>query len=252
MLNPTKHLHLLLLAISFYTRIPIHRSLNTELLAAASIYLPVIGWLVGSLTALVFYGATLLWPTPVAVLLSLVMSLLLTGALHEDGFADVCDGFGGGRDKEHCLTIMQDPRLGSFGVLGLVCLLLLKISLLTSLPANHTPWLLLAGHSLSRFAPLWLMHGYDYARIGTSKSQQAVMRLSPAQLGYAAVYALLPLLFLPGLCAVALVPMAVITLGLGRYFKSRIGGYTGDCLGASQQVTETVFYLTTSALWTFI
>lgn len=252
MFNATKHLHLLLLAISFYTRIPINRPLNYDWLAAASIYLPVIGWLVGAMTALVFYSAALLWPVPSAVLLSFSVGLLLTGALHEDGFADMCDGFGGGHDKAQILTIMQDPRLGSFGAIGLIILLLLKISALCALPASQTPWILLAGHSLSRFAPLWLMHHYEYARIGASKSQQAVMRLSLGDLGFAAIFALLPLLLLPKLCAIALLPMALMTLSLGRYFNRRIQGYTGDCLGASQQISETVFYLSLSALWTFI
>lgn len=246
---PLKHLQL---ALSFYTRLPAPANLDYQQLPQASLYLPLVGWLVGGACALAYAGAALLWPPMTAAILALIAGLLLTGAFHEDGFADVCDGFGGGYDKASILAIMKDPRLGAYGGIGIAMLLLLKISLLAALPTSTAPWLLLAGHSASRLPPLLLMRQYHYARTDASKSAGAVFKPSLNGLGLAGLCALLPLLLLPLPYSLALVPMFLANALLGRYFYRQIGGYTGDCLGASQQLAETVFYLVASALWTFI
>jgi adenosylcobinamide-GDP ribazoletransferase len=248
--NAIKHLQL---AISFYTRLPIATNkLDYSQLAQAAIYLPVVGWLVGSCVALAFYGATLLWSKVTAVIIAVIVGIVLTGGLHEDGFADVCDGFGGGYDKTRILAIMKDSHIGVYGVLGLFLLLALKISVLSELSTEQLPLLLIAGHSVSRFAPLLIMHSYDYARIDNSKVAQAVYSLSRKELFVAAVCASLPLLLLPALCSLAVLSVLLVNHLLGHYFYRHIGGYTGDCLGASQQVAEVVFYLTVSSLWIFI
>lgn len=243
---------LFLLAVSFYTRLPHPQTLDYQQLPRAVICLPLIGWLVGGVTALSFYLADLIWPQTTAVILALVTGLLLTGALHEDGFADVCDGFGGGMDKQRILEIMKDSHTGVYGFLGLLLTLLLKISALIAMPAAAVPLVLLAGHSLSRLSPLLLMRRYNYARGNDSKSSGAVYKPNLQELAFATVIALLPLALLPALCMLAIIPVLFATLLLGHYFYRRIGGYTGDCLGASQQVAETVFYLSVSALWIFI
>jgi adenosylcobinamide-GDP ribazoletransferase len=243
---------LFLLALSFYTRIPVTQILDYRQLPQASVYLPLVGWLVGGICALVFYLADLLWPQTTAVILSLSAGILLTGGLHEDGFADVCDGFGGGMNKQRILAIMKDSHSGVYGLLGLLLLLLLKISLLTALPAANVPLVLLSGHSLSRLSPLLLMRAYTYARDQPSKASIAVYKPELHELAFATVIALLPLALLPALSVLAIIPVLLITVLLGRYFYRHIGGYTGDCLGASQQVAETVFYLSVSALWIFI
>jgi adenosylcobinamide-GDP ribazoletransferase len=137
-------------------------------------------------------------------------------------------------------------------VLGLGFLLALKISVLAELPTAMLPWLLLAGHSLSRFTPLLIMRYYDYARIDNSKVAQAVYRPSNRELFGAAVCATLPLLLLPALCSLAIITVLLVTHWLAGYFYRHIGGYTGDCLGASQQIAEVIFYLTVSSLWIFI
>ncbi len=245
-----KHLQL---AISFYTRLPIAtNALDYSQLPQAAIYLPVIGWLVGSGAALAFYVVALLWSPVTAVIIALIVGILLTGGLHEDGFADVCDGFGGGYDKARILAIMKDSHVGVYAVLGLLLLLALKISVLSELPTTNLPWILLAGHSLSRFTPLLLMHRYDYARAEDSKASGAVYTPSMKELLVAAGCACLPLLLLPSLYLLAIIPVLIVNAGLGHYFYRHIGGYTGDCLGASQQVAEVIFYLTVSSLWTFI
>lgn len=243
---------LFLLALSFYTRLPYPQALDFKLLPRAAVYLPLIGWLVGGVAALSFYLADLIWPQATAVILALVTGLLLTGALHEDGLADVCDGFGGGMDRQRILEIMKDSHIGVYGVLGLLLMLLLKISILVAMPSAAVPFVLLAGHSLSRMSPLLLMQRYNYARGNDSKSSGAVYKPTLQELSFAAVIALLPLALLPALCGLAIIPVLLATMLVGHYFYRRIGGYTGDCLGASQEVAETVFYLSVSALWIFI
>ncbi|MEI6069741.1 MAG: adenosylcobinamide-GDP ribazoletransferase [Methylococcaceae bacterium] len=240
------------LALSFYTRLPGPKSQDYTKLPQATVYLPLVGWLVGGITALSFYLADLLWPQVTAVILALIVGIFLTGAFHEDGFADVCDGFGGGWGKQRILEIMKDSYIGVYGVVGLLLLFLLKISLLDSLLATAVPWVLLAGHSISRLSPLLLMQRYDYARNNDSKAAVAVYKPNGQQLLIATLTALLPLTLLPPVCALAIIPVFAVNGYVGRYFYRYIGGYTGDCLGASQQISEVVFYLSVSALWIFI
>ncbi|MFI3199329.1 MAG: adenosylcobinamide-GDP ribazoletransferase [Methylococcaceae bacterium] len=240
------------LALSFYTRLPGPKSQDYTKLPQATVYLPLVGWLVGSITALSFYLADLLWPQVTAVILALMAGVFLTGAFHEDGFADVCDGFGGGWGKQRILEIMKDSYIGVYGVVGLLLLFLLKISLLGSLLTTVVPWVLLAGHSISRLPPLLLMQRYDYVRNNDSKAAVAVYKPNGQQLLIATLTALLPLTLLPLVCVLAIIPVFAINWYVGRYFYCYIGGYTGDCLGASQQISETVFYLSISALWIFI
>jgi adenosylcobinamide-GDP ribazoletransferase len=246
------HPRLFLLALGFYTRLPVPHSLDYKQLPEAAVYLPLVGWLVGGLSVLGFYLADWLWPQTTAAIVALVVGIFVTGAFHEDGFADVCDGFGAGFDKPHILEIMKDPRTGTYGALGLLLLLALKISVLGALPAAAVPLLLLSGHSFSRLQPLLIMRRYDYARIDDSKAGAAVFKPSGNNLLFAGSLALLPLLLLPAICWLAILPVLIVNWLLGRYFYRRIGGYTGDCLGASQQLAETIFYLSMSTLWTFI
>lgn len=240
------------LALSFYTRLPMPQNLDYQKLPQASVYLPLVGWLVGGVCALVFAGSALVWQSMTAAVLATIAGILLTGAFHEDGFADVCDGFGGGWGRARILEIMKDSRVGAYGAIGIGLLLLLKISVLAEMPVALTPWLLWAGHSASRCAPLLLMRQYNYARADGSKGAAAVFKPGAKALAFAGVCALLPLGLLPVGCWLAVLPMWLVNRLLGRYFYKHIGGYTGDCLGASQQVAEVVFYLAAGALWTFI
>jgi adenosylcobinamide-GDP ribazoletransferase len=245
------HLNLFLLALGFYTRIPCPQTLDYKQLPRATVYLPLVGWLVGGTTAVSFYLADLLWPQTTAVIAAFITGIFLTGAFHEDGFADVCDGFGGGWGKQRILEIMKDSCIGVYGVLGLVLIFLLKISVLGSMLTPAVPMVLWTGHSISRLPPLLLMQRYDYARDNDSKASGAVYKPNLQELAVATVIALLPLALLPPMFVLAIVPVLVINGYLGRYFHRSIGGYTGDCLGASQQIAETVFYLSVSAIWTF-
>ncbi|HEY3431443.1 MAG TPA: adenosylcobinamide-GDP ribazoletransferase [Rhodocyclaceae bacterium] len=253
-----QELRIFFTALGFFTRLPVPAWVghSAEGLNQAPRYLPLVGILVGLLSVIVTELAAVFLPVSVAVVLSMAATLWLTGALHEDGFADVCDGFGGGWDKEKILVIMKDSRVGSYGAIGIALLLLLKFQILVEVDAsgelydqlligNMTalPFALVAGHAVSRLAAVALMTGLDYAR-EDGKAAPLAHRPGPATSFVAAVFGLIPCLLLPrGPVLVALSLVVVVTVLAGRYFRKHIGGYTGDCLGATQQLTEVAFYM---------
>jgi adenosylcobinamide-GDP ribazoletransferase len=249
-------------ALMFLTRLPVPRYTDhrAEYLEKSSRYFPVVGWIVGVLVALVFAAGAQL-NTGIGILLSMVASLLVTGAFHEDGLADVCDAFGGGWTKEKILTIMKDSRLGTFGTVALIMVLLVKASLLWMIAGQseqtdshcifgHHHWLMMgmvfvAAHSISRLMPLVVIHFFQYVfQDDLSKSKPlASSRMGVGAWVWAIATAALPVLLLHWQYALALAPMLIAVMWMGRFFKKWIGGYTGDCLGAVQQVTEIVFLL---------
>lgn len=234
-------------AVGFFTRLPVPGWVghSAAALSRCARYFPAVGLLVGGIGALVYWLALHLWPQPVAVLLSMAATLYATGAFHEDGLSDTADGLGGGWDKARILAIMKDSRVGSYGVVALVLALLGKFALLSGIDAALVPAALLAGHAVSRFGATLIMATLDYARDDeSSKSRPATHRPSLASLLLAAGFALLPLLLLPLAKALAgIVLAALAATWLAAKFQRWLGGYTGDCLGAVQQVTEVLFYL---------
>ena len=124
-----KELHIFFTALMFYTRIPCPKNINhhPDYLNKASRYFPLVGWIVGGISFLIFYMTSFLFSVEIAVLLSMITGVLVTGAFHEDGFADVCDGFGGGWTKEKILMIMKDSAIGAYGAIGLVLLFFIEI-----------------------------------------------------------------------------------------------------------------------------
>lgn len=235
-----------LLALSCYTRIPValRQVPRPRDLQRAGYWLPVVGWLVGGCAALLYVFAGSLVPPLVAVLLVMILPMLLTGALHEDGLGDCCDGFFGSRDRGRVLEIMKDSRLGTFGLLGILTVLSLQFGYLRALPGPLLPFLVLAAHSLSRLAALGLMHMLPYAGQPDGWTGRIAAGPRPAGLLPAAVAGLLPLALPPLRPVVWLVVPAVllVTVLLGLWFRRRIGGYTGDCLGATQQVALLTVY----------
>jgi adenosylcobinamide-GDP ribazoletransferase len=257
------HLRLLLLAVQFYTRLPVPTwvGYSDELLNKATVYFPLVGWLVGGVAAGVFTGASFLFRNAdVALLLSMVASILLTGAFHEDGFADVCDGFGGGWTQDKILAIMKDSRLGTYGAAGLGLLLAGKFLALRGLPPAAVVPALLVAHPLSRATALTCIFSHRYARANEdSKAKPVAKKMHLGELVAGLTLGALPLLAYaawlhrPGVLLVVL-PLAVAKTILARYFQRWIGGYTGDCLGAIQQVAEVSCYLFLLAgfAWKFI
>ncbi len=234
-------------AVRFFTRLPVpawvgHSEAQLE---GAARYFPLIGIVVGAIGAGVTFAASLALPASIAVVLGMAATILATGAFHEDAFADSCDGFGGGWDKAQVLAIMKDSRIGSYGAIGIALMLLAKWNALMELQWEILPVALVAAHAASRFAATTLMAGLDYVRPdGPSKSRPVAKRMGAGALALAGACGLAPCLLLPlPEIGYALVAMALATLAAAIFFERRIGGYTGDCLGATQQVAELAFYL---------
>ncbi len=261
-----KELEIFLTAVMFYTRIPTPRWVNysPEYLNKASRYFPLMGWIVASVAFGFIAIGSSLFGADLAIALSMMATILITGAFHEDGFADMCDGFGGGYTKERILEIMKDSRVGAYGVVGLIMILLIKfltLRVLVDLSHGFESQLLLlliliAAHSLSRFSAISILFTHQYVQA------DAVSKIKPIALSYTwkevvrtLFFGFLPLLliaFHSPLLSFALLPVIVARFILSAYFNRLIGGYTGDCLGATQQISEIVFYLSLIVLWRFI
>lgn len=236
--------HLFFNALTFFTRIPAPAwvEFSDSNLNHASRYFPWIGLIVGATAGLVYLVACMLFPPAIAITLSMVATVWLTGGFHEDGLADVCDGFGGGWNKTQILTIMKDSRLGTYGALGLVFALFMKFQTL-SLIEQLIPALLLA-HTLSRFAAITLIYSDDYVREDQqSKAKPLANRMSRRELMIAAIPVLLCLIPLGPKIWLVIIPVWLMRNWLSYFFRRWIGGYTGDCLGATQQLCELTVYL---------
>lgn len=268
-----------LLAVQFFTRIPVTGKLaawvgfSPEAFRASAAHFPGVGVLVGAVAAAVFSGLLALLPDAVfspliAAALSTVVTVLMTGGFHEDGLADVADGLGGSGERERALDIMKDSRVGAFGAMALMLALLCKVALLALLgsvegaPAGwdtasgssaFAGWYgagaLLAGHTVSRTLPLllvrWLPHVGDTA---ASKSKPLADHISLARLLVAFLWCFSALAFVfiayDAIELIVACSFAVLALlWMGRLFSRRLQGFTGDCLGATQQVCEIAFYL---------
>jgi adenosylcobinamide-GDP ribazoletransferase len=224
-----------------------------------------VGVLVGLSAAATFMLAGMVWSAQVAVLLSMVVTLLVTGAFHEDGLADSCDGFGGGMTPADVLRIMQDSRIGAFGTIGLIMALLLKWQVLSDFasnsgpnPAWHLAGLMVASHAASRTMAISCLLDLDYVR-ETGRAKPVARRLDPRAMFFAGCFGL-PWLFIPafgmGLFKaletglLAIIVLLFLRVLIGRWFKARLGGYTGDCLGLAQQLGELAIYLSATGLAT--
>ena len=244
-------LRLFFTALQFFSRLPIPRwvGFDPAWLNQASRYFPLVGGEVALITGAVYVVAFKFFPPAIAVILSVAAGIYATGAFHEDGFADMCDGFGGGMTRERVLEIMKDSRIGAYGAIGIFCLLLLKCATLTHMPPFGVLAALLVAHPMSRLMAVSLIWRLDYAR-AEGKSKPLAQKMRTMEFAIAAVTALLPaliLIYMGWLSWTMLISgfalALVATVWLARKFVRRIGGYTGDCLGAVQQVTEAIFHL---------
>jgi adenosylcobinamide-GDP ribazoletransferase len=264
-----------LLAVQFFTRIPVTGALaewvgfSPAMLRASAGHFPGVGLLVGAVAASVYALLLALLPDSpfaplIAAVLSTVATVLMTGGFHEDGLADVADGLGGSYDRHRALDIMKDSRVGAFGAMALVLALLAKVALLALLgsvdgapegfdAAPFKGWYvcsaLLAGHVVSRTLALllivWLPHVGDAAG---SKSKPLADQISLGSLVVAFAWCFMALaLVLYVQEATDLIVAGsfslIALLWMHRLFKRRLQGFTGDCLGATQQVCEIAFYL---------
>lgn len=238
-------------ALRFFTRLPVPGWVghSAETLNHSSRYFPLVGLLVGAIAGAVFLGAAAFFSTITALILSLAATVYLTGAFHEDGWTDTVDGLGGSFTRSRALEIMRDSRIGSFGSVALCLLLAAKLAALHELPKPLIAPALLAGHAFSRLCANALLRFLDYAR-EEGKAKPLATRLSSGELLFSALPAVAALFLLPPQAALAAAAGAVLaTLFLANKFSRRLGGYTGDCLGATQQLAEVAFYLGAALAW---
>ncbi|MFT3825757.1 MAG: adenosylcobinamide-GDP ribazoletransferase [Chitinophagaceae bacterium] len=266
-----KELRIFFTALMFLTRIPVPRFTDhsQDYLEKSTRYYPLIGWIVGGISGLTFLVFAKYISTDIAILASIIAGILTTGAFHEDGFADVCDAFGGGWTKEKILVIMKDSRLGTYGVTGLISILAAKFLLLKELPAfapdlNHPTinifynyryllLIMIAAHAVSRLMGVLTIRFFEYVTDPDGSKSKPVTSRKPTIgiLIVATIFALLPFLGLNWQFLLCIIPVMYVGYNLAKYFKKWIGGYTGDCLGAIQQVSELTFYLCAIIVWRY-
>lgn len=224
-----------LAAFIFFTRLPFWKlkTVPQECFKHVVAYWSLSGWLTGGLMALVCWGLLFLFPAPVAVIGALIVRLLVTGALHEDGLADFFDGFGGGYDRESTLRIMKDSFIGSYGVIGLIMYYLLGVSLLLALPVQMLPVVLGCADPFAKYVGSHILRELPYARKESeSKAKVVYDRFTWKEMLMSALGGLLPLVFLPLSYWWILIGPVIVFFLLIYLFRSRLGGYTGDCCGA--------------------
>ena len=249
-----KEIDIFFTALMFYTRIPCPPNIthDPDYLNKATRYFPLMGWIVGGIAALVFWLSSYVFNSPVCILLSMIASILTTGAFHEDGWADVCDGFGGGWTREKILDIMKDSRTGAYGGIGIALMLLFKYIAQTEVPVTQLCVVMIAAHSFSRLCAVGMVATSRYVRENDdAKAKPLAKIITLREIIPACIFGVAPLILI-GKYSVAIILPVLLTLYMRRYFHKWIGGYTGDCLGAIQQVSELMFYLGILMAWKFI
>lgn len=246
----TKEFKRLLGCFSYFTRIPVWKIADTSNIdmKETTKYFPIVGWFIGGLSAIIIYYSNYFLPIEISILLSMAASLVLTGAIHEDGFADVCDGFGAGYTKERILDIMKDSSTGVFGSVGLMLMLALKFWTILYLPTVLIVPVVIIAHTISRWTSISFLFTHEYARKDeNSKSTVFIKKPSWVEFSLMTIFALIPFLLLPRqiilYSLLLIIPIYLFKTLLGKYFNKKIGGYTGDCMGATQQLAELFFYL---------
>lgn len=249
-------LRLFFVALQFFTRVPIPRWVGFEpaWLHSSARYFPLVGACVGLVGAGAHGLAYLAFGPAVAAVLGIAATVLLTGAFHEDGFADTCDGLGGAVSRERSLEIMKDSRIGAYGAVGLALMLGLKAATVASLPMLSAMAALLFAHTASRAAAVVVMGALPYAGDAEhAKAKPIAHQVRAGEVAIACASVLLLAVLLPCLpgqwsvgwptLAAASIAAALMATWCARWLKRRLGGVTGDTLGATQQLVEVAMLL---------
>lgn len=252
-------------ALMFYTQIPCPKwvGYSPEMLNKSTRYFPLIGWIVGGISFIIYHLFSLLFSLELSVVFSIAVGVLVTGSFHEDGLADSFDGFGGGWTKAKILDIMKDSRLGTYGAVALIFLFTMKFLALHEFLNNskdqssfYIAMTFINYHSLSRFTAIHITFTSEYSRDdATSKSKPIAKKISYKEVIGVYIFGLLPLFIL---CIYSyqflylLLPLGILYFFSQRYFNKWIDGYTGDCLGAVEQLAEIIILLTYLIIWKFM
>jgi adenosylcobinamide-GDP ribazoletransferase len=236
--------------LAFYTRLPVpHSGTEGRNFAEAQWAAPVAGLAVGLISGFVFVGADFLGlPSTVAAALAIASSILVTGALHEDGLSDTADGFGGGKTRQRKLEIMRDSRVGTYGAVAIVLSILLRWSALAAFaPPSLAFYGLVAAHTAGRAMMPVFMRLVPPARTdGLSATAGTIPDFAARLAGLIGGAAL----FFLGLAGAILAALALVVLLflLRRLCERQIGGQTGDVLGAVEQLSEIAVLLIACAI----
>ena len=221
---------LFLIAVQFLTRIPVGTvdTWPSDWLARAAKYMPLVGALIGAVA-----GAA-----------------MIAAALHEDGLADTIDAFGDGKSRERCLEIMKDSRIGTYGTLALIIVLALKGAALLSLDSLSAACVFIAAHAGARLATVMTLWALNYAGDGSAKVSRPASELTPQELATAIVLGLAPglLVLKPATFFISTAFACIAAAAMALMAQRRVGGYTGDVLGAIEQVYETTFFVFAAAI----
>lgn len=234
-------------AIVFFTRIPLWRFVDINIANYKNVvnYWPIVGLITGGVMATLFYLLQMVFPVALSIILALAARTLVTGALHEDGLADCFDGFGGGRTKERILEIMKDSHIGSYGVIGLIFYYLLYTTSMENINLKIIAPLFLVADVVSKFLSSQIVNFLPYARgCNESKNKVVYNRIPLINNLINGVIAIGGAVYLLGYgVIIVILGVAILTFILFFYYKRKIGGYTGDCCGATALLSELAFIL---------
>ena len=232
----------------FLTRLPSPVSLrwSEKELAASTVYFPVVGIIVGMIAAIAWFIGFKLWSENIAALLAVAATVLATGAFHEDGLADSADGLGGAFEINRKLQIMLDSRIGTYGSVLLLFVILAKIFAITEVNPAHITGTLIAAHVIARWTSLPLICNNVYVREeGTGKPFAATV--NQKQLAISTVVTIVICILAIGWHVIIVLPIvAAFVWGSQWYLRRKLGGVTGDVLGAVNSLSELIVYLTLS------
>ncbi len=237
-----------LIALQFLTRIPVNikDSIEERDLVRSVYFYPLIGLIIGIILVVINDLLTNYIPSGTRPVILLTALVFLSGGLHLDGFMDTMDGLCSGAPREKALEIMRDSRVGAFGAVGLVVLLLLKLNLLQNFSGDSLRNLLLVMPVLSRFTVVAAMPLADYARTGFGLGQVLVNKVEWKEVLVTFIFSLAVCILILGLKSFVLIMLLFLFLWIWTgYLKSKIGGITGDTLGATIEIAEvlTLFIL---------
>lgn len=243
-------------ALMFFTRLPLWRIYQPprDSFKAVVEFWPLAGWLTGGIMGLVLYVGAQFLPYPVAILLAIVVRLLITGCLHEDGLADFCDGFGGGTNRQRILEIMKDSHIGTYGVIGLIMYFALLFTSLLSLSPLTASLLVFTAGAFSKMLASQIVQMMPYARTEEQAKARVVYRnISIPSAISLSVQGLLPVvifIYFIGIPSnwqwMILIPCLVMYF-LYLLIWRKLRGYTGDCCGAMCLLIELSIYLSMTA-----
>jgi adenosylcobinamide-GDP ribazoletransferase len=242
-----KYFNNFLLILQFLTRIPISLNLECkqENFKKAALYLPIVGLIVGGIQWLTYYVLTNLLPANITSIFVFIISVLITGALHVDGIGDTCDGFYAFKGKDKIIEIMKDSRIGTYACIAIVMDILLKISSMTYIIENKLAIIIILAPVIARFSIIFIsLIGKPAKSSGSGNlfigNMSKIIALCAALLTFVVSIIFVGILD----STIIFIISMIITFLVNKYSESKIGGITGDILGANNELVE-IFVLIT-------